>query len=71
MCRYPSEALSATLAAAAGSIRSGSATSIPSAYGTASWSEAAPPQWPAPSPKPYIEIGGTDAQLPEYPVRHG
>jgi hypothetical protein len=47
----------------------GSGTSIASAYGTASSSDSAPPQWPPATPNPYIEIGGTLAQLPVCPAR--
>ena len=69
MWRQASATLSATLAAWAGSIPSGSATSMPSANGTASSSATAPPQCPPASPKPYIEIGGTARQLPVRPSR--
>jgi hypothetical protein len=63
--------LSATLALAAGSTPSGSGTSIASANGTASSSLNAPPQCPPPTPKPYIEIGGTAAQFAVWPRLHG
>ena len=69
MWRWASLTLSATLAAATGSIPSGSVTSMPSANGTASSSATAPPQCPPATPKPYIEIGGTDRQFEVWPAR--
>ena len=67
--RQPSTTLSLTLATLTGSRPSGTGTSMASANGTRSTSDSAPPQSPPTTPKPYMEWGGTDSQLPVSPRR--
>src|SRR4029453_2765335 len=62
--------VSATLATATVSTPDGRGTSIASAYATATCSEKTPPQAPPATPKPYLEMGGTERQLPVSRLRH-